>query len=41
MDVTDSTLFDDGSVGRGHGGCESGEVGDELELHGCEDVVRN
>ena len=41
MDVTDSTLFDDGSVGCGHGGCESGEKGDELELHGCEDVMRN
>ena len=41
MDVTDSTLFDDGSVCCGSGGSESGEEGDELELHGCEDVMRN
>ena len=41
MDVTDSTLFDDGSVGCGGGDSKSGEEGDELELHGCEDVMRN
>ena len=41
MDVTDSTLFDGGSVGCDSGGSESGEKGDELELHGCEDVMRD
>ena len=41
MDVTDSTLFDDGSVGCGGGDSKSGEESDELELHDCEDVMRN
>ena len=41
MDVTDSTLFDDGNVGCGSGGSESGEEGDELKLDGGADVMRN